>query len=115
MLWKTRQGNERIKNASKEVQGYLSFSWWHFGQTFWCWNESEFYCCRSANWTSVKDGILLPILETGWSIANDYFHGLFAGTGIDSNNVNAIAEQLSTSIYDYLKVNYGTVKESTRD
>ena len=40
-----------------------------------------------------------------------YCHALFTGTVIDSSNVNAIVEKLSNSIFDYFKVNYGSVKE----
>ena len=53
-----------------------------------------------------KDGILLPKSDKGWSIANNYFHTLLTGTVMDSNNINVIAEQLSTSIYDYFKLIY---------
>ena len=59
-----------------------------------------------------KVGILLPKSDKDWSIANNYFRTLFTGTVMDSNNIHAITEQLSSSIYDYFKINYGPLKES---
>ena len=60
----------------------------------------------------MKDDIRLPKSDKDWTIANDYFDALFTGTLIDSNNVDKVAEQLGTSIYDYFKTNSGSVKES---
>ena len=60
----------------------------------------------------LKDGIRLPKSDKDETIANDYFHALFTGTLIDSKNVDNVTEQLSTSIYDYFKTNFGSVKES---
>ena len=57
-------------------------------------------------------GILLSKSDKDWSIANNYFRTLFTGTVMDSNNIHAITEQLSSSIYDYFKINYGPLKES---
>ena len=54
----------------------------------------------------------MPKSDKDCSIVNDYFHTLSTGIVMDSNNINAIAEQLSASIYDYFKLNYGSVKES---
>ena len=61
-----------------------------------------------------KDGILLPKSDKDWSIANNYFCNLFTGTVMDSNNINAIAEQLSTSIYDYFKLIMDYLKNQTK-
>ena len=57
----------------------------------------------------LKDGIHLPKSGKDWTIAINCFHALFKGTLIDSNNVDQVAEQLSTSMYDYFKTNFGSV------
>ena len=59
-----------------------------------------------------KDGILLPKSDKDWSIANNYFRTLFTRTVMDLNNINAIAEQLSLSSYDHVKLIMDHFKES---
>ena len=62
--------------------------------------------------TIIKPGIKLPKSESEWKIANSFFH---ANLPIEDMNTdgdfNDIVTNFSTTVYDYLKNEYGIVRE----
>ena len=56
-----------------------------------------------------KEGVKLPKSDAHWKLANDYFQANLPVNEINSESSNACIENMNNVIYDYFKLNFGSV------
>ena len=64
---------------------------------------------------NLKDGVKLPTASADWELANSYFHNKLPVNEIKEGDLNYLAEQFSTVVYNYFKDSYGFKKNVSRE